>query len=248
MPPPQVAYPPAPYPPAGYPPAHYSPTMRPAGAGFAYPGLRLVAVVLAMIIVVGIVEALLPTGAVSARKLAYPQPSVSISPNGTQSINVGASITFTATVNAGRDLTFTWDFGDGTGGSGQVVSHQYNTDSTQQQNNQFTVQLTATDPLQQSDTESVAVSVLPPLQASFTATQDQYSSDCYDFDASSSTGYNIQNYHWDFGDGSTDDTSDTQDYHCYYYDSAGTYTVTLTITDGLNRTSSTSQQVYNPGY
>jgi PKD repeat protein len=215
-----------------------------------------------------VVETLLPTSAVSARRRAYPTPLVTITtnPGGTGqsgspavvTVPLSTSVSFTASPAEGRDLTYSWDFGDGHTASGANVTHQYTTDSytTTQQNNAFAVTLMASDPLQQTDTEFVYVSVLPPPpQASFTASQDPNSPDCYDFDASASTGYQLS-YYWDFGDGSTDNSGNSTPYHCYFYDPAGSYTVTLTVTDGLSsldsnqqdRSSSTSHTVYNPGY
>lgn len=74
----------------------------------------------------------------------------------------------------------------------------------------------------------------PPPQAAFT-----YSCDVQrkcTFDGSSSTGTGLS-YRWT----STRNVAKTGVSVVYWYDSAGTYTVTLTVTDNVGRTSSTSK-------
>src|SRR5439155_18539502 len=57
----------------------------------------------------------------------------------------------------------------------------------------------------------------------------------------------IVTYHWDFGDGNAANASVTTTSHVY--ESAGSYTVTLLITDDIGQTATKSQvvQVANPG-
>lgn len=51
---------------------------------------------------------------------------------------IGATVTFTATINSGAaPISYAWDFGDGTAGSGEVVTHSYPSAGS------FAVQLTA---------------------------------------------------------------------------------------------------------
>lgn len=62
------------------------------------------------------------------------------------------------------------------------------------------------------------------------------------FDASGSTSANgISSYAWNFGDGSSDSSSSASTRHSY--DLAGSYNVTLAVTDTLGRRSTTSKTV-----
>ena len=62
------------------------------------------------------------------------------------------------------------------------------------------------------------------------------------FDASSSTGTQLT-CTWDFGDGNTLPSTDCTSAVTNTYQQAGTYTVTLTVTDIANQTAPSSQQV-----
>jgi PKD repeat protein len=69
---------------------------------------------------------------------------------------VGESVTFTGTVAQGTPpVTYTWAFGDGTFGSGQVVTHTYAVSGT------YAVVLTATNGCPSSDTASHFVTIRP---------------------------------------------------------------------------------------
>ena len=148
------------------------------------------------------------------------------------------TIDFDASASTGSGLSFQWDFGDGNTGQGQQTSNTYANVGSYQ------VQLVVTDVAGQTagTSETVSVQIAGP-SASFTATQtynDGYGDACYTFDASASSGYQLS-YAWDFGDGNSDPYGSAQESHCYY--GSGNYTVRLTVSDGLNRSASTSHGV-----
>ena len=58
--------------------------------------------------------------------------------------------------DAGDSLTFTWDFGDGTSGSGVAPSHTYNSEGT------YVVTLTAKDSSGSTDTAATTITVTSP--------------------------------------------------------------------------------------
>lgn len=133
---------------------------------------------------------------------------------------------------------FMWDFGDGTPiRTGSVVQHTYALSG------QFTVRLTVVDDRGASDTvvTTVTANILPT--ASFTANEVAGSDGrAFRFDATASTDPDgsISSYEWDFGDQSAAGSGEVVQ---HTYAVPGEYEVTLTITDNLGGTATTSQIV-----
>ncbi|QTE28896.1 PKD domain-containing protein [Pengzhenrongella sicca] len=118
---------------------------------------------------------------------------------------------------------YAWDFGDGQSGTGVSATHAYDVGGT------YTVTLTVTDSGGTTNATSQQVVVRAPNVlpvASFTATNTDLTAA---FDATSSTDSDgtIPTYAWTFGDGSTGTGATTT----HTYAAAGTYPVTLTVTD-----------------
>jgi len=133
-----------------------------------------------------------------------------------------------------------WAFGDGTNGSGVIVSHSYATGNT------YSVRLTVRDAgnLTSTITKSFTLPAAggragnPPV-ASFTAFPN---AGTVDYDASSSTDdVGIASYKWNFGDGKTGTGRTIR--HVYSAPNQF-YTVTLTVYDLAGQSSSKSFQVY----
>ena len=102
------------------------------------------------------------------------------------------------------DCVFSWDFGDGAGGTGLLVSHAYASDGT------FLVRLNITDPPGLTGSTQLSVRVfqrgvnLPPIaQFTFHPFKSKVG-EKVDFDASLTMDEDTfsLNYTWDFGDGS----------------------------------------------
>lgn len=130
---------------------------------------------------------------------------------------------------------YQWDFGDGNSGSGASPGNTYAAAGT------YPVTLTVSDAqgLTDSITQSVTVSgaVNQPPTASFTANCTQLS--CT-FDGTGSSDDNgVTGYQWDFGDGNTGSGPTTTN----SYANAGSYTVTLTVTDAQGLSGQASQTV-----
>lgn len=218
------------------PPPSYPPT-GPGGAKRSWP--RLALLVGAVIVLASFLPATLPRAVSAARKSAYPKPAISISAGGA-SFQTGQSVTFTVNVQSGKNLTYNWNI-NGQTYTGATVA------TTFDQPGQQTAHVTATDPIGQSADAQTSVNVLPPApRACFTASPDPYSSYYFNFDASCSTGQ-VQQYAWSYGDGGTDSTFSSSDYHDYY-PSTGSFTVTLTVTDAYNQSDTTTQTVTVTGH
>ena len=137
----------------------------------------------------------------------------------------GSFVSFTNTsTSSSGGLFYSWDFGDGGTAFSQHPTHSYNSNGT------YVVCLTISDSSGCSDTHCDTLTVSGTTgncQASFTASS-QGNSAFFTNTSTSPTG-NLS-YVWDFGDGS----SSTQTNPQHTYNSSGTYTVCLTISDSNN--------------
>lgn len=136
----------------------------------------------------------------------------------------------------GDSLTYNWDFGDGTGDSGASVSHIYTTGGS------FTVTLTVSDG-SLSDSETLVITVSAPNVApvaSFTSSSASGQAPFeMTFDASGSSDPNgdALTYAWEFGDGSTGSGAIVS----HEFTFAGTFTITLEVSDGALNSTATTQ-------
>ncbi|CAM2006872.1 PKD domain-containing protein [Acanthopleuribacter pedis] len=141
-----------------------------------------------------------------------------------------------STDSDGSIASYAWDFGDGNQGSGVSAAHTYRSEGT------YRVVLVVTDNQgatgrAEADVTVSETDIIPPT-AAFTFSADRLN---VSFDGSASSGPNgaITDYAWDLGDGSS--ASGAQVNH--RYGAAGSYSVTLTVTDAAGLQGSTSQTV-----
>ncbi len=140
-------------------------------------------------------------------------------------------------------LSYGWDFGDGTNGSGPIVSHSY------AQAGSYTLKLTVTDKdaAQGSDTAAVEVYAAnqPPTAVINGPTQGLVG-EALGFDGNNSNDSDgvIVKYEWDFGDGATANGVKVS----HSYSKAGSYQVTLTVTDdgGWSASATLAVQIEEP--
>ncbi|HET6561886.1 MAG TPA: PKD domain-containing protein [Marmoricola sp.] len=137
-------------------------------------------------------------------------------------------------------LSYAWEFGNGRTGSGPVPSHTYTTPGT------FAVKLTVRDLYGASGTVTSEVVVTEPA-ANRAPTAVMADPACAEatcgFSAAGTTDPNagdVVTYSWDFGDGTPAGTGSAPS---HTYAAGGTYTVTLTASDGWGRSSTTRRDV-----
>lgn len=157
--------------------------------------------------------------------IVYAQPTVSISAS-TQTGCVGTNIQFTnsSTAGSGTIASSFWEFGDGGTSSSLNPSHIY------QSAGPFNVSLLVTNSFgcSSSLTMNHFVDITPKPVANFTLGS---TANCgAPFTATfnnSSTGGSPLTYLWNFGDGRTDTTRNPS----HTYNTSGSFTVTLTVTN-----------------
>jgi len=149
---------------------------------------------------------------------------------------VGLPILFNADLvqtSAGHQVTqFNWTFGDGSGGTGFQTQHTYTQPGT------YNVILSVVDDLGRKKVfpaKSITVGTGgPTVVIAFTPSAPKTPPVNVAFNSSGTTtsnGATIVSYQWDFGDGGTSASPNPG----HTYNSAATFTVTLTVTDSLGR-------------
>ncbi|OLT41874.1 hypothetical protein BJF86_02375 [Serinicoccus sp. CNJ-927] len=136
----------------------------------------------------------------------------------------------------GEIVSYSWDFGDGATGQGETATHSYLEDGT------YDVTLTVVDDRggEATSTQTVTAEVIPneePLPG-FTASIDLLEVSV-DGSASEDPDGEIASYAWEFGDGATAEGETAS----HEYAAAGTYDVTLTVTDDEGASASVTEEV-----
>jgi PKD repeat protein len=157
-------------------------------------------------------------------------------PNGPYSGTVGVPVTFDGSGSSDPDggaiASYDWDFGDGNTGTGMGPTHTYASDGS------YTVTLTVVDDEGASSAPASTTANIDVNQAPIADPNGPYSGGVganvmFDGTGSSDPDGTITSYDWDFGDGNTGTGESPQ----HAYTAAGTYTVTLTVTDDLGAVS-----------
>ena len=167
-------------------------------------------------------------------------PSFSYNP---QAPAVGQQVIFqnTSTIKAGsprRITSVAWTFGDGGTGTGNTASHPY------QKVGNFAVTMTVTDDLGGTSTATGSVSIggNPPKADIVVSPTNAIVGETVTFSGLTSvpgTGRSIASYSWSFGDGGSGGGDTVQ----HQYQSSGTFTVVLTVTDDFGQQASASKTV-----
>lgn len=133
--------------------------------------------------------------------------------------------------------SYEWDFGDGQTATGRTVAHSYSAPGER------TVSLKVTDnDGSTSRTEHVVTTTNRPPVASFVAPTKPISTAvvaAFNAESSHDADGRIQNFRWDFGDG----TTATGDHATHRFLRPGTYRTQLTVTDDRGARSSATHSV-----
>jgi uncharacterized repeat protein (TIGR01451 family) len=143
----------------------------------------------------------------------------------------GETVYFTATVLGTGPFTFEWDFGDGGTGSGQYPTHAYAAAGI------YAVVLAVTGECGEAlvvtyDITVTASCVLPDGADFVWAPVDPLVAESIAFSGTLETGSGPLTWEWDFGD----DSTAAGQYATHAYAAAGTYTVTLTVSNDCGTT------------
>lgn len=147
---------------------------------------------------------------------------------------VNKTVTFTdKSTDADEDtLTYLWDFGDGNTSTIQSPTHTY------AENGTYTVTLTVDDGTDtNTKAEDIVVGNVAPT-ANFTYVATNLSVVFTDASTDPNTGDTLT-YLWDFGD----NTNSTTQSPIHEYAAAGTYNVTLTVTDMYGLTDEYTEEI-----
>lgn len=186
---------------------------------------------------------------------AVPQPSGDWTYSGQTNVqnpsnpNVSFSAAFSASPFTVSNID--WDFGDGTFGTGANTSHVYNVPiGTHNFNVRCVVYSSGGTSVTVTKTITVTKSDIPPSVADFTvggstSVTEPTNHSITVTDASSAGGSTITSWSWNWGDGSANSTGKAPGAHTYTVAAGQTksFTIVLTITDALGRTSTKSQSI-----
>lgn len=154
--------------------------------------------------------------------------------DGPDTLETGESGTFEASINEDADepLTYTWQFGDGSTGSGLLVNHSYSSAG------EYTVQFRASNEGGADSSTTEVTVVEPPQPAQITS----INANPNPVDVGETVNFqsNVQgdsplSYEWDFGDGNSGSGSSPS----HTYEEAGQYTVQLQASNEAGQDSRT---------
>lgn len=168
--------------------------------------------------------------------------TISVSPTGGATVNQDLFFTAQALPAAGRTIArYDWTFGDGESSSGGSTTHRYRTTGS------FLVNVVATDDVGAEGRASTTVTVgtgTPTGAMTFLPSAPRVNQPVT-FNASAITpaqGATIVSYRFNYGDGSPAETG-TQAFQSHVYTGAATFVATVTVTDSLGRTATSSVSV-----
>lgn len=165
-----------------------------------------------------------------------PQAVLNVEP---EEVDVGEEVTFDASGSTSTITEYQFDFGDGTENTTDedTVTHSYDEAAD------YDVSVTVVDEFGQEATAESSVNVLPePPSASLTVEPRQAENGTeLSLDATESDG-DIESFEWEFGDGTTETT--TEGSLAYTYAEPDNYTVEVTVVDSAGREDTAEEDIF----
>ncbi len=164
-------------------------------------------------------------------------PTATLTEDKTTSLTLEA-VKFDASLSSDADgtvVSYSWDFGDGSTGSGAVASHSYTLAGT------YTVTLTVTDDngMTSSQASTNIISDRPPSVSFSEDRTTVLTGETINLTITSSdVDGTVSGTQVNWGDGTVDNLSSASTGDSHSYTQAGSYTVTITVTDDAGLTSS----------
>jgi len=146
--------------------------------------------------------------------------------------NKGDSVQFSDTSSSvdTNIVSWSWNFGDGSSSTARDPMHQYSNTGT------YTVTLQVTDDYSQTSqqaTRTITVNAIPIADFSFSPDAPTTASTIQFTDSSRDSDGSIASWSWDFGDSTSGSIGQNPSHQ---YQKAGTYTITLQVTDNNGAT------------
>lgn len=173
------------------------------------------------------------SSAVATTTVAVTNTAPIANPGGPYTVHWGTTLTLDASLSSDPDndtiQNYSWNFGDGTTGSGIQIEHTYQAPGS------YTIELIISDGIYSSVTATTTVEVTNTAPvASIGGPYNAFRAQSITINGNSSTdpdGDTITSYHWDFGDGITQTTTTASVNHTYT--SMGSFSMTLVVSDGF---------------
>src|SRR5918997_1021889 len=184
----------------------------------------------------------LVTAAAAAATQIEP-PTVEIIASDTED-TAPATFEFEAEITGGMEpYSYSWDFGDGS----EEEDDDEDVEHTFDEAGSYSVSLTVTDSRGQSASDSIGITVEepPPLTSVEIIASDTEDTApaTFEFEAEITGGMEPYSYSWDFGDGSEEEDDDEDEDVEHTFDEAGSYSVSLSVTDSRGQSASDSIEI-----
>ncbi|MGC9331262.1 MAG: PKD domain-containing protein, partial [Bacteroidales bacterium] len=160
----------------------------------------------------------------------------------TNNVCIGTGVDFTNTGSTGNEYSYSWDFGSDASTSSSTAENPQNIAFSSSGNHTITLSVSNSVCIA-TTTQTLTVENSPAPEVSFTSTAPACGNDPVDFSFNGdATGLD---FNWDFGPNATPATSISVNPTGIVFDSDGTQTIVLTVTDAVSGCWNEAEQTIN---